>query len=115
MRVRDEMNDDESISDGRRARLADVQRLEAALADATGQLKAMQEFLNKRDETPIPKAQFYAQFYAMSVLSGRNFKHLRHLSDSAWESYLDAMNGKPAPTIGEIYGTTAQPADAAQA
>ncbi|MEB3198848.1 MAG: hypothetical protein VKP62_16775 [Candidatus Sericytochromatia bacterium] len=107
MRVRDEINDDEASSDGRRARLADVQRLETALAQAAGQLKAMQEFLSKRDETPVPKAQFYAQFYVMSVLSGRNFKHLRHMADSAWKSYTDSMDGKPAPTLSEIYGSSA--------
>ncbi len=96
MRVRDEQNDDDSISDNRRARLADLQRLEAALSEATGQLKAM-------------------QFYMMSVLSGRNIKHLRNLADAAWESYIGAMDGKPAPTLQEIYGPAAQPADAAQA
>lgn len=115
MRVRDEQNDDDSIPDNRRARLADLQRLEAALSEATGQLKAMQAFLGSRDETPIPKAQFYAQFYMMSVLSGRNIKHLRNLADAAWESYIGAMDGKPAPTLQEIYGPAAQPADAAQA
>lgn len=115
MRARDEMTDDDPSTDGRRARLADVQRLETALANASGQLEAMQNALEHLDERPIPKAQFYAQFYMMSVLSGRNIKHLRVLADSAWKSYMEAMAGKPAPTLEEIYGPSAQPADAPQA
>lgn len=100
MRIdRPESADAEGTGDGRRARLADVQRLETALADAVGQLKVLQDLIKKREETPIPKSEFYGNFYAMCALSGKSAKHFRAWADEAWRSYISAMQAKPSDEV----------------
>lgn len=111
MRIeRDDEN--EGSGDNRRARLVDLHRLESALNEATGRLKALEDFLAHRDSAPVSRSQFYAQFYSMAALSGKSAKHFRVWCDDAWESYQEALTRSPRRTLDELYGSV-QPASKA--
>lgn len=101
-------HDDEVISgdnsDGRRARMADVNRLSAQVAALEAKVDSLTDALVKRDAEPVGKAQFYGQFFAMATLGGRKAQHLRAECDQAWGFYLDAMSGKPRIPLGGTPG-----------
>lgn len=105
MRIeRPDLSDNDSPGDGRRARLADLQRLELALSEAAGRLKAIEDFISRRDNEPIPRGQFYGQFYAMCALSGKSAKHFRAWADEAWRTYLAALSDSPKSEIQQGFG-----------
>lgn len=91
--------------DRRRARLEDVQRVEAALAQALGAVAAMKAEREVAETKPWSKPQFMAQIYAMGVLAGRPVKLLRGIAEDAWRDYLGAVRGDKAPAVEDIYGT----------
>lgn len=107
MRIDPEESSQDTSTDGRRARLADVQRVESALIEATARLKAMEEFIANRDSAPISRSQFYAQIYAMAILAGKRPNFIRDVADIAWESYNEALNRVPRKTIDDMYGSNA--------
>jgi hypothetical protein len=107
MRIDPDDSAPDNQTDGRRARLADVQRLESALAEASARLKAIEEFVSNRDNAPISRSQFYAQIYAMSALVNKRPQFIRDWADLAWSGYQDALNNKPRMTIQEVYGEKA--------
>lgn len=106
MRIdRDESDNNNEREDGRRARLADLTRLESALSEATGRLKAIEDFIARRDSEPVSRSMFYAHFYSMAALSGKSAKHFRVWCDDAWASYLEAMTCSPRRTLDQLYGS----------
>lgn len=100
----DDNDNTDPRDDARRARLVDLHRLESALAEATGRLKALEDFLAHRDSAPVSRSQFYAQFYSMAALSGKSAKHFRVWCDDAWASYQEALTMSPRRTLDELYG-----------
>lgn len=101
-------SDDETFGtsgDRRRPRLEDVQRLEAAVAEALGAVAAMKAEREQAEVKPWSKPQFMAQIYAMGVLAGRPVKLLRGIAEDAWRDYLGAVRGDKAPAVEDIYGT----------
>lgn len=104
MRLDPEDGQSDFQSDGRRARLADVQRLESAIVEATARLKTLEEFIAKRDNSPISRGEFYGHVYAMAALAGKRPGAIRDWADLAWKSYQDALTDAPRPTLEEVYG-----------
>lgn len=96
--------------DRRRAKLADIHRLEAAVAKAEGTLAAME----KAPDRPISKTQFYnLAFPALLAADGaRGIKFIRRNAAYAYSEYLLAVAGADFPSMDEVYG--GQPADAAK-
>lgn len=97
---------DEAVGqDGRRARLADLQRLEALLNVVEGKLEEVQRELAGRDTAPVSRSIFYANFYTFSALAGKAKPHvLRADADQAWEAYQEALTCAPRRTLDEVYG-----------
>lgn len=102
----DQSSDDnvEFGSDGRRARLADLQRLEGRLAEAMGLIKALEQREAERETKPLSKPMFMAQVYAMSALAGKNVKHIRVFAEESYRDYCEALAGVPRKSLDEIYG-----------
>ncbi len=97
---------DEGVGeDRRRAKLVDVQRLEAAVQKAEGRFEALEKALLAKENAPVPRGQFYANLYAMAALKNApNLKGLRDYADQAWSDYNEALELQPRKTLEERYG-----------
>lgn len=101
----DEVEGDGLDGDRRRARFADLARVEALLNQAMGRIAALEALLERQRSEPVSKPEFYARFYANIALSDpKNAKHARTFCDQAWTGYQEALACKPRTTLEQMYG-----------
>lgn len=92
----------EGGQDRRRARMADLLRLETAITVATAKVEALEALLAKSATEPVNRSQFYANFFASATLAGiQKPGVVRDRADLAWATYLEALAGTPRRSIEE--------------
>lgn len=93
----------EGGTDRRRAKMADVLRLEQAMLRAEGATAEMKRLLEQRDTQPISRTQFYATFFGNAAINNPSkAKHFRSWCDEAWAAYQHAMSGAPRVSIEDM-------------
>ena len=96
-----EDQDDVSIEDRRRVKLADLHRVEGLLNQAVGRLAEVEKALLVRDEGRMSRAEFYARAITGAV-GVANQKQWRDLADIAWDVYCRAMAGEPRKSLEDL-------------
>lgn len=96
----DESDNEVFGGSGRRARLEDLQRLEAKLAEAMGFIRALEAREAEREAAPLSPSKFMAIAFLFAVFAGKRGSNLRIVAEEALGEYNDYLAGLPPRPLG---------------